>query len=101
MVREMAIIILLAQEVRDIAYDRPNIRVHVAYSQPRHEDEIGIHYDSEGRITGGLLGGLVKNMEAHYFLCGPTKFMAQVQADLERSKVPIEQIHFETFGPAG
>lgn len=91
----------LADEVRDLASSYPNIRLHVAYSRPRPEDRIQADYHSEGRVTGALLGELVGNVDAHYFLCGPTQFMANVQADLERQNIPIDQVHFETFGPAG
>ena len=90
----------LAEEVCNLVADRANIHVHVAYSRPRPEDELGRHYDSEGRVTGTLLASLVKNVDAHYFLCGPTRFMADVQADLECQAVPAEQIHYETFGPS-
>ena len=48
-------------------------------------------YDSEGRVDGALLAGLVNNVDAHYFVCGPTSFMAAVQAGLEGSNVPIDQ----------
>ena len=75
--------------------------IHVAYSRPGPGDKIGADYDSEGRVDGTLLAGLVKNVDAHYFLCGPTRFMADVQADLERRHVPVDQIHTETFGPTG
>ncbi len=91
----------LAGEVRDLVADRPNIDLHVAYSRPRPEDEIGADYDSEGRVNGALLAKLIQNMDAHYFLCGPTRFMADIQADLEGQNVPAEQIHTETFGPVG
>jgi ferredoxin-NADP reductase len=91
----------LADEVRDLVADRPNINLHVAYSQPRPEDKIGAVYDSEGRVNGALLAELTQNVDAHYFLCGPTRFMADIQADLERQNVPAEQIHTETFGPVG
>ncbi len=91
----------LADEVRDLVADRPNIDLHVAYSRPNPEDEIGADYDSEGRVNGALLAELTQNVDAHYFLCGPTRFMADVQADLEHQNVPVEQIHTETFGPVG
>jgi ferredoxin-NADP reductase len=58
-----------ADEVRDLAGGRPNIDLHVAYSRPRPEDEIGTDYDSEGRVNGALLADLVQNLDAHYFLC--------------------------------
>lgn len=91
----------LAGEVRDLVADRPNIDLHVSYSRPCPEDEIGADYDSEGRVNGALLTELTQNVDAHYFLCGPTRFMAEIQADLERQNVPAEQIHTETFGPVG
>lgn len=89
----------LSREARELAQRRPGIQVHVRYSRPQPEDEIGIDYDSVGRIDGALLAGLVADSDAHYFLCGPTGFMADIQSDLERRDVPVEQIHTETFGP--
>ena len=91
----------LANEVRGLIADRPNIDVHIAYSRSRPEDEIGKDYDSEGRVDGALLASLVQNVDAHYFLCGPTRFMADVQSELEHQNVPADQIHTETFGPVG
>jgi ferredoxin-NADP reductase/predicted pyridoxine 5'-phosphate oxidase superfamily flavin-nucleotide-binding protein len=90
----------LAEEVRNLVAERPNINTHVSYSRPRPEDELGTHYDSKGRVTGKLLETLVQNVDAHYFLCGPTRFMADIQAALEQQNVPSEQIHYETFGPS-
>ena len=91
----------LAREVRELAARCTGIRVHVAYSRPRPEDETGIDYDTEGRIDGALLAKLIGNDDAHYFLCGPTRFMADLQTDLERRDIPSEYIHTETFGPVG
>jgi len=90
----------LAVEVRNLVALHPNIYMHIAYSRPRPEDEIGKDYDSTGHVDGMLLQSLTLNADAHYFLCGPTPFMADVQADLERQNVPIDHIHTETFGPA-
>lgn len=89
----------LAAEVRALAGRRAGIRSHVTYSRPRPEDRRGADYDSEGRVDGALLGQLVTAPGTHYFLCGPTRFMAEVQDALERRGVPPEQIHTETFGP--
>ncbi len=91
----------LADEVRRLAAMRPGIHVHVAYSRPRPSDTAGFDYDSEGRADGALLAGLVDDPRAHYLLCGPTGFMADVQTDLERRNVPTAHIHSESFGPAG
>lgn len=89
----------LAEEVRTLSAKQPRATVHVAYSRPRPDDSKGVHYDSQGRIDGALLASLVDATDAHYFLCGPTQFMASVQADLESQGVSLDQIHTESFGP--
>lgn len=89
----------LGHEVWRLAARRDGIRVHVAYSQPRPEDEIGKDYNSAGRVDGALLASLVADLEAQYYLCGPTRFMADVQTDLERRGIPANHIHTESFGP--
>lgn len=88
----------LAHEAREAAAKRRGIRVHVAYSRPRPEDE---GHDSAGRIDGALLARLVTDPDARYFLCGPAGFMAGLQTDLERRGVPTAHIHTESFGPLG
>ncbi len=91
----------LAREVRELAARNPGVRVHVAYSRPKPEDAFGTDYDSEGRVDGTLLSKLMGNLDAHYMLCGPKRFMADVQSALERRNVPAERIHTESFGPVG
>jgi len=90
----------LAREVRELAARRPGIRVHVAFSRPQGDDRFEVDYDSEGRVNGVLLAGLVGDLDAHYLMCGPVRFMAEIQTDLEDRGVPLEQIHTESFGPA-
>lgn len=89
----------LADEVRQLAQRRSGINTHIAYSRPRPEDRLGTDYDSAERVNGMLLASLVDASEAHYFLCGPTGFMAEIQTDLEKKGVLPGSIHTETFGP--
>ncbi len=91
----------LQREIRELAKRRPGIEVHVAYSLPRPEDEIGIDYDTEGRVDGAPLTALTGGRDAHYMLCGPAGFMAGVQSELEDRGIPAERIHAESFGPVG
>ncbi len=91
----------LAGEVRDLAARRPGITTHVAYSQPTPEDEIGVDFDTHGRVDAALLAQLIDDAGAHYFLCGPVGFMAEMQTDLERRGISPVHIHTESFGPAG
>lgn len=86
----------LANEARTAASRRPGIRVHVTYSRPLAGDS---GHDSVGRVDGVLLERLGAPADTHWFLCGPTSFMADVQAALEGRGISPEHIHTESFGP--
>ncbi len=73
----------------------------MAYSRPGPHDELGAHYDVEGRVTAEVICDFVDAPDAHYYLCGPVRFMADVQDGLESRGVAPERIHSESFGPAG
>ncbi len=70
-------------------------------SQPGPQDSEGRDHYAAGRVDGALLAEQVDNPDAHYFMCSPAAFMADIQADLAALSVPDEQVHYETFGPAG
>ncbi len=92
---------VLSQETRDLVARRSAINLHVAYSSPAATDRPGEDFDSEGRIDGALVTGLVDAPDAHYLLCGPAPFMAAVQDALERDGISPQNIHTESFGPKG
>lgn len=91
----------LAGEMRDLAAGRPGINLHIVYSRPLAEDKLGTDFDSEGRVDGNLIRSFMAKSEAHYLLCGPTGFMADIQAALQDQGIPSESIHTESFGPSG
>ncbi len=88
----------LSHEVRRLASRRRGICVHTRYSRPLPGDT---GHDDAGRVDGALLERLGTTSEAHYFLCGPPSFLADLVDDLERRGVPASHIHSESFGPAG
>ena len=90
----------LASEMRELADGRPRVNLHIAYSRPLAEDKLGVDYDSEGRVDGDLIRSFMELAEAHYLLCGPTAFMADIQNALEAHGIPSDSIHTESFGPA-
>ena len=90
----------LADEVRQVAGRGPETRVHVAYSRPRDEDVLGRDYDTAGRVDGPLLARLLPGLDAEFYLCGPTGFMAAVRQALDGHGVAAERIHSESFGPS-
>jgi ferredoxin-NADP reductase len=91
----------LAQEVVTLAAQHPNLKTRVAYSRPASGDELGVHYDVQGRVDPEHVAAFVEASDAHYYMCGPTQFMASVQNGLEASGVCSERIHTESFGPVG
>ncbi len=57
--------------------------------------------DVLGRVGPELIAEFVDEPDAHYYMCGPTGFMATVQDGLEARGVASERIHTESFGPLG
>jgi ferredoxin-NADP reductase len=90
----------LAREVRELAAQHPDLKTMVAYSRPAEGDEPGVDYDVRGRVDSELVRAFVAASDAHYYLCGPTGFMATIQDGLEGRGVAAERIHSESFGPA-
>ncbi|MEM7721646.1 MAG: pyridoxamine 5'-phosphate oxidase family protein [Pseudomonadota bacterium] len=91
----------LKAEVDALVKDRPNLHAHIRYSRPEPTDRTGTDFDAAGRVTAQSLLDLKAGQEAHYMLCGPAKFLADIRNGLEAAGVPSQHIHFETFGPTG
>lgn len=89
----------LGEEVRRIAAARPNVRVHVRYSEPRPGDVEAGRCDGVGIIDVPLLESLVPELDGEFYLCGPKPFMACLYHGLMGRGVPDSRIHFEFFGP--
>ena len=91
----------LSNEVLELAEHHPNVRMCVVYSRPGPNDELGVDYDIQGRVTAYLVSDFVDVSDAHFYMCGPTRFMADVHDGLETAGVTAERIHSESFGLAG
>ena len=91
----------LAGEVRQLASQHPAAQTHVTYSAPRAADLLGRDYDSVGRVDDQLLAQLNPDLDAEFYICGPTRFMSDLQRGLLERGVPASRIHTETFGPTG
>ncbi len=89
----------LAQEVREIAAQRPNVHVHVRYSDPLATDLADAASHEVGIVDVALLGRLLPDRDAEFYLCGPKPFMACILHGLQGWGVPAAQIHLEFFGP--
>ncbi|MGC2400911.1 MAG: SRPBCC family protein [Acidobacteriaceae bacterium] len=87
------------QHIRKLAGEHPGMQVHIRYSSPAAEDQLGVSHSSVGRIDIGLLSGFVPAGDHDYYLCGPSEFMNALYHGLTKKGVPAERIHYESFGP--
>lgn len=71
----------------------------IFYSAPQTTDAQGTNFDAIGRVTAADLLALEPGAGAHYMLCGPARFLADIHTGLKYAGVPESQIHVETFGP--
>ncbi len=78
-------------EIEDLIADFPNFQFHPVISQAKGPWPL-----CRGRVTDCLLGHeLLPN--AHYFLCGGTAMVDDVQTILKEKNIPKENIHREKF----
>ncbi len=91
----------LREEVEALVASHPQARMHVAYSRPGTLDVPGRDYHSEGRVDAELLEKLVPGLDADFYLCGPSGFLAAIEEGLEARGVPSGRIHRESFGAGG
>nr|WP_255548193.1 pyridoxamine 5'-phosphate oxidase family protein [Erythrobacter ani] len=91
----------LRAEAARLSKTSPKLKVMTLYTQPDSADILGEHYDARGRVTVRTLLELNAGEGAHYMICGPAAFLADIRSGLEAAGVPESQIHFETFGPTG
>ena len=86
-----------AAEVRRLMLALPRARSYVCYSRPPARDKIAEDFDSAGHLSRSVLDEIGIPREADVYLCGPTRFMAEMKEALATSGVSPEQIHVELF----
>jgi ferredoxin-NADP reductase len=92
---------VMAEHLRQIAEENPNMQVHICYSDPRDgEDKAGDHYDHAERVSVDLLKRIVPMDTAHFYLCGPPPMMQSLVEGFHAAGVEDRRIHYEAFGPA-
>ena len=87
-----------AAETRTLLASLPNVHAHVCFSRPGPDDVAGRDFDSAGRLTAAVLGGLDLPRDAEAYVCGPASFMDEIGAGL--TAIGVARIHTEPFGPA-
>jgi ferredoxin-NADP reductase/MOSC domain-containing protein YiiM/ferredoxin len=86
-----------AAEVRHLLPAFARGRSFVCYSRPGAHDKMGEDFDASGHLSRVLFEKAGAPREADVYLCGPTRFMAEMKEALAQFGVAPERIHVEIF----
>jgi ferredoxin-NADP reductase/MOSC domain-containing protein YiiM len=87
-----------ATEASALLQALPDSQVHICYSRPAGEDRLGADYERMGRLSLDMLRQYGLPATADVYLCGPTQFMADMQAALSALGFDQARVHSEAFG---
>ena len=86
-----------AAEVRGLIRMLTHGRSYVCYSRPDSRDKMGEDLNATGHLSRSVFDEVGVSREADVYLCGPTRFMADMKAALATFGVAPQQIHIELF----
>ncbi|WP_263365949.1 MOSC and FAD-binding oxidoreductase domain-containing protein [Edaphobacter bradus] len=86
-----------AAEVCHLMLTLTNRRSYVCYSRPGSSDKMSGNFDATGHLSRSVFDEVGIPREAEVYLCGPTRFMADMKEALATSGVAPERIHVELF----
>ena len=84
-------------EVRRIMLTLTRGRSYVCYSKPGSSDKMGEDFDAAGHLSQSVFDEVGVQREADVYICGPTRFMAEMKAALTTFGVAPERIQVEIF----
>jgi ferredoxin-NADP reductase/MOSC domain-containing protein YiiM len=86
-----------AAEVRHLIRALRHGRSYVCYTRPGSSDKVGEDFDATGHFSRPILDEVGVPREADVYLCGPTRFMAEIKVALASLGVCPERIQVEIF----
>ncbi len=86
-----------AAEVRNLMLALPNGRSLVCFSNPGAGDKMGEDYDAAGHFSRSIFDQAGVSRDADVYLCGPTRFMADMKEALAALGIAPGRIHVEIF----
>ena len=86
-----------ATEVRRLMLGLSRGRSYVCYSKPGSLDKLGEDFDATGHLSRSIFDEVGIPRDAEVYLCGPTRFMADMKEALATVGVAPQRIHVELF----
>jgi MOSC domain-containing protein YiiM/ferredoxin-NADP reductase/ferredoxin len=84
-------------EVRDLLAALARGRRYVCYSRPGARDQLGVDFDAAGHLSRSAFDAAGVSRDADVYLCGPTRFMAEMTEALVTFGLGPERIRMEIF----
>ncbi len=91
---------IMKEQLETLANQNKNVHLKVFFSKPGIDDFKGKDFDFAERISVKRLKNILPSNEYDYYICAPSQMIDEVRKDLEKWKVPKNQIHYESFGQA-
>ncbi len=93
------------EHVKNMVDSHPKINKQVFHTSPVNGERPGTHYDHKGRLDLSKLeaeGDLkLHDKNATYYICGPERFMTELEQSLRDKGVDSSRINMELFGTGG
>jgi ferredoxin-NADP reductase/MOSC domain-containing protein YiiM len=86
-----------ATEVRRLMSALTRGRSYVCYSRPGSQDQMADGFDAAGRLSAAIFEQVGVPRDAEVYVCGPTRFMADMRQALATWGVARERVHVELF----
>jgi ferredoxin-NADP reductase/MOSC domain-containing protein YiiM len=86
-----------AAEVRRLMLALPHGRSYVCYSRPSAHDQMTENFDATGHLSRSVFDKVGIPRDVDVYLCGPTRFMAEMKETLAAFGVAPQRIHVELF----
>ena len=86
-----------AAEVRRLMPALPHGRSYICYSRPGADDTMRDDFDATGHLSRLVFETVGIPREADVYVCGPTRFMAEMKEALATVGIAPAQVHLELF----
>jgi ferredoxin-NADP reductase/MOSC domain-containing protein YiiM len=86
-----------ADEVRALVRALPHGRDYVCYSAPGAQDTMPRDFDARGHLSAAVFTEVGLPRDADVYLCGPTRFMAEMKEALAAIGIAPARMHVELF----
>ncbi|WP_239615615.1 NO-inducible flavohemoprotein [Cohnella mopanensis] len=91
----------MKDQVEELVSKHSQVQAYWCYEKPTERDQAVHAYHKEGYVDLPWLQAAIPTRDASFYFCGPVPFMKAIYRSLQEWGVPVADVHYEFFGPAG